>query len=102
VLAAFRGVTFSKENRRVSPALRVDMPVKAALPLPGAVAAFSMSRPMMKLVPCHSPGGMDTPSRDECMASSFESWYQASRTEDMGRSGKSSAPACSWKRHFSP
>jgi hypothetical protein len=54
------------------------MPVKAALPLPGAVAAFSMSSPMMKLVACHSPGGMDTPSSDECMPSSFESWYQAS------------------------
>ena len=58
IAASSRGETFSNANPSASPAFRVDMPVKAALPEPGAVAAFSRSKPKMKLLPSRSFGSL--------------------------------------------
>jgi hypothetical protein len=82
------GFTFSNAKRRVSPAFRVERPVKAAMPAPGELLIFSMSRAMTNCVASHSPGVMEAPSRLECSPSTFESWYQASWELCIGRSGK--------------
>ena len=88
----------SNAKRRVSPAFRVLRPVNCAAPDPGLDAIFSQSIPMMKLVPSHSPGGIDTPRMFECIPMSLLSWYHASCAELMGRSGHMSEPLVIWNR----